>query len=219
MTAKSPVRLSWSEDQFMQPAAIGIRPHSGWAAVVVAAGDPAAIEVIDRRRIAITSPEIPGASQPYHFAAEAFVRNQSLPDAERYLARCAVASEQLALTALQAVVSEDRGRETKITGCAILLAAGHALPALEQILASHSLIHTAEGEFFRRCLRTAGERLGLRVSGMRERDLDRCALAAFGPKANPLKRKIAGLGRTLGPPWTADQKNACLAALLAVAGL
>jgi hypothetical protein len=29
-----------------------------------------------------------------------------------------------------------------------------------------------------------------------------------------LRSEIAGLGSSLGPPWTADQKNACLAAML-----
>lgn len=183
---------------------------------------PGAIEVIGRRRIAITSPDIRGASQPYHFAAESLRKDQigkaqSLPEAERYLARCARASEQLAFTALREIVSDGGRRERTVTGCAILLAHGRPLPALEQILASHALIHTAEGEFFRRCLRTAGERLKLPMIGIREKDLGQAALAAFGPKANSLKREIAGLGRMLGPPWTADQKNACLAALLALA--
>lgn len=194
----------------MQPAAIGVRAHSGWAAVVVAAGGPGAIEVIHRRKIAIAPPDIRGASQPYHFA-----KDLSFPDAGHYLARCAAASEQLAVTALRDVIADAERHETTISGCAILLAHGRALPALEQILASHALIHTAEGEFFRQCFRAAGERLKLRVSGIREKDLDQAARAAFRAKANSLQREIAGLGRILGPPWTADQKNACLAALLA----
>lgn len=199
----------------MQPAAIGIRPHSGWAAVVLATGGPGAIQVVARRRIAITSPDIRGANQPYHFAKDQVDQAQTLPDAERYLARCARASEQLAIAALGEIVADSR--PTRVVSCAILLAAGRALPPLAGILSSHALIHTAEGEFFRQCFRTAGERLKLRVSGIREKDLDQAALASFGPKANALKREIAGLGRTLGPPWTADQKNACLAALLALA--
>jgi hypothetical protein len=51
----------------MQPAAIGIRTHSGWGAVVVVAGGPGAIDLIDRRKIVITDPSIQAAAQPYHF--------------------------------------------------------------------------------------------------------------------------------------------------------
>jgi hypothetical protein len=200
----------------VQPAAIGIRPHSGWAALVVVAGSPGAIEVIDRRRVVITAPNDQGARQPYHFAKERFDKDENLANAERYLAGCADVSEELAWNALRETILDARRRDKAIASCAILLAAGRSLPALPKILASHPLIHTAEGEFFRQSFRGAGERLNLRVSGIREKDLEQVARSAFGAKANSLQSEIASLGRTLGPPWTTDQKNACLAALLAL---
>ena len=193
----------------MQAAAIGIRPHSGWAALVVVSGVPGAIEVIDRRKIVITASNIQGANQPYHHA-----KDLSLPDAERHLARCAASSEGLAVEALRQAIDHTRGRALAVAGCAILLASGRNLPALPQILASHPLIHTAEGEFFRESFRRAGQHLKMQVTGIRERDLDERAQAVFGSKANSVRSEIAGLGKTLGPPWTTDQKNACLAALL-----
>jgi hypothetical protein len=174
------------------------------------AGGPGAIEIVDRRKIVITDPAIQGANQPYHFA-------EDLPDPDRYLAECAAASERLAWEALRAVVSEARRRQKAVAGCVILLASGRKLPALANILASHPLIHTAEGEFFRQCFRSAGEQLNLDVCGIREKDLDALARTAFGAMANSVQLEIAGLGRTVGPPWTTDQKNACLAALLALA--
>jgi hypothetical protein len=193
----------------MQPAAIAIRAHSGWGALVVVAGRPGAIEVLDRRKIVVTAPEIKGASQPYHFA-----KGQSLPAAESYLAQCASASEQRATIALRETLQQTERRGNVIGHCAILLAAGRNLPALPNILASHPLIHTAEGEFFRQSFRRAGELLGMEVTGIRERDLEQRARAAFGPRADSVKREIEGLGSLIGPPWTSDQKNACLAALL-----
>jgi hypothetical protein len=196
----------------MQPAAIGIRPHSGWAAVVVVSGAAGAIEVINRRKIVITASHIKGAKQPYHFALE-----QRLANPENYLAECAAASEQLAFQALRETVEEGLRGGKAVARCAILLAAGRKLPELPKILASHPLIHTAEGEFFRESFRRAGERLKMAVTGFRERDLDEHARAVFGAGAGSLKIEIASLGKTLGPPWTTDQKNACLAALLALA--
>jgi hypothetical protein len=193
----------------MKPAAIGIRPHSGWGAVVLVAGHPGAIEVVERRKVIITAPNIQGASQPYHFA-----KGLKLSDAESYLAESAAASEQLAFEALREIVLEARQRGKIAASCAILLASGRTLPALEKILASHPLIHTAEGQFFRQSFRRAGERLNLSVTGVRERELEERALAVFGSKAGALQSEIAGLGSSLGPPWTTDQKNACLAALL-----
>jgi hypothetical protein len=197
----------------MKRAAIGIRPHSGWAALVVVAGNGGNLHVLVRRRIVITPPNIQGASQPYHFA-----QGQNLPNAESYLAECAAASERLAGEALRQTVQEVQGRGNVVAGCAILLAVGRTLPSLPKILASHPLIHTAEGEFFRQAFRKASESLRIPVTGVRERDLDQRALEAFGETADSLKREIAGLGSSVGPPWTADQKKACLAALLVPGG-
>jgi hypothetical protein len=193
----------------MQRAAIGIRAHSGWAAVVVVSGSPATVDVIERSRIAITDPNIPGASQPYHFA-----KGEKLPEAERYLAHCSAISERLAFEALAGIVQDLRLREYVAVGCAILLASGRALPPLPRILASHPLIHTAEGEFFRQAFRKASERLEIQVTGIRERELEGRAEAVFGTRAIQLRREIAALGGSLGPPWTTDQKTATLAALL-----
>jgi hypothetical protein len=176
---------------------------------VVVAGSPGAIEVVDRRRIVITAPGMEGAQQPYHFA-----QGQKLADAESYLAECAEASERLAYKDLREIIEDARGRGKMVASCAILLAAGRSLPPLPKILASHPLIHTAEGEFFRQSFRKAAGRLGMQVTGIRERDLPERTQAAFGPQAGSVIREIAGRGSSLGPPWTTDQKNACLAGLL-----
>lgn len=196
----------------MKAAAIGVRAHSGWGALVVVSGNPGSIEVIDRRRIAVADLNLAGANQPYHFA-----QKYALPEAERYLAHCATASERLALEALNDIVRELRRREYLAMGCAILLASGRPLPFLSNILASHSLIHAAEGEFFRRAFGNASERLGIQVAGIPERELDGRAEAVFGSRTIQLRQEIAAVGRSLGPPWTTDQKTACLAALLVLA--
>ena len=91
------------------------------------------------------------------------------------------------------------------------------LPDLEEILASHPLIHTAEGEFFRQAFRHALENLKIPVIGIRERDLDDCAQKAFGKAAPEIHKKIDGMGRILGPPWTQDEKTAALAAAIVLA--
>lgn len=191
----------------MKAAAIGMRMHSGWGALVVVTGDPREVEVLDRRRIVITDPQLPGAQQPYHFAAE-----MELPESEKYLRVCTAASEALALVAVRDVVQELHSRNYRIIGSAVLLASGRPLPTLSKILSSHPLIHTAEGEFFRKAVWTACQRLNLPVTGFRERDLDEQAHTVFGRVAYQLQRRISSLGKELGSPWTQDQKRASLAA-------
>jgi hypothetical protein len=176
---------------------------------VVVSGAPGAIEIIDRRKIVVTASNVKEANQPYHHA-----KDLSLPDAELYLGECATASERLAGEALRETIQESHRQKSEVIHCAILLAAGRTLPPLPKILSSHALIHTAEGEFFRQSFRRAGEMLGIEVTGIRERDLGEHAKNVFGTKADSVGREIAGLGSALGAPWTSDQKNACLAALL-----
>ena len=170
------------------------------------------VEIVDRRRVAITSPGAPGANQPYHFA-----ESLELPEAEKFLGNCFTVSKRLAMAALQDVVGELRGRQYRVVGSAVLLASGRPLPPLSKILASHPLIHAAEGEFFREAFSKACQGLGLSVTGFRERNLDECVQTTFGKAATRMWQQISTLGRSLGPPWTKDQKTAALAALVVLA--
>jgi hypothetical protein len=202
-----------SKVDIMKPAAIGVSVHSGWGIVVAMAGLLGAEEVLDRRRLVTIDPKATGAAQPYHYVEEMEIRA-----AERHLTRCATDSRRLALEALTRVSAELRDRGLVLAGAAILLSSARPLPDLEEILASHALIHTAEGEFFRQAFRSAFERLEIPVTGIRARDLDDCAKKVFGKLAPEVHKRIDGMGRSLGAPWTKDEKTAALAAAIVLAG-
>jgi hypothetical protein len=194
----------------MKPAAIGVRMHSGWGALVaVSHSASSTIEVVERWRVTVIPSGTAGAKQPYHFA-----KTLALADAEKFIGNCFAASKDLAQMAIREVVNELSGRQYRVVASAVLLASGRALPPLEKILASHAAIHTAEGEFFRDVFSKACHELSLPVTGFRERDLDQCLHAVFGKAATKLTQQVSTLGKSLGPPWTTDQKNAALAALL-----
>jgi hypothetical protein len=197
----------------MKPAAIGVRMHSGWGALVAVSMTGGKVEIIDRRRIVVVPAGAPGAIQPYHFA-----KSLKLPQAETFLAESLSVSEALARTALQDLVTELTTRQYRVVGCALLLASGRPLPALSKILSAHPLIHAAEGEFFRDAFRKGSESLQLPVTGFRERDLDQHFAETFGKAATRMSREVSDLSRLLGPPWTQDQKLATHAALIALAG-
>ena len=136
---------------------------------------------------------------------------------EKYLANCAAVSERLALAAVEEVVRELAARRYRIAGSAVLLASGRPLPSLSKILASHPLIHTAEGEFFHHAVRKACERLKIPGAAIPERELDKRAKTAFGNAASRVQRRISSLGSSIGPPWTKDHKAAALAAAMIMA--
>lgn len=193
----------------MKPAALGFRMHSGWGVLVAVSGDADSVAVIDRRSIVVMDPALPGGKQPYHYAADL-----SLETAEQHIAECRALSENTAREAIKQALAELSGRNYQVASAAILMAAGRSLPSLPGILASHPLIHTAEGEFFRTSAINACERLKIPVTPIRERDLEERAQSAFGKKAALVLRRISAMGKSIGPPWTADHKAAALAALL-----
>ncbi len=191
----------------MRKAAIGLRAHSGWAALVALAGPADSPEVIARRRIEIADPKILGSKQPFHAAEQL-----EFPDAKAYIERCQESTQKLARETLQAAMDGLRDRRAEAIGCGIILGSGRALPGLEVILKSHALIHTAEGEFFRNALVEASKHCGLPVFGVKEKELFQQGTAKLAKAKEELERRVQQMGKTIGPPWTQDQKYAALAA-------
>ena len=121
---------------------------------------------------------------------------------------------RLGREAVARAVGDLRARGHEIAGCGILLSSGRPLTTLEATLASHALIHTAEGELFRQALARAGEACGLAVRGVKEREVFERGAVELGMPAAELQQRVAELGRRLGPPWRQDEKLAALVAWL-----
>lgn len=196
----------------MKRAAIGFRMHSGWGALVAVSHVAGTVEIIERRRIAVIEPKIPGTKQPYHFS-----ERLEFGEAQKFLSRCFAASAHFAVVAIRECIVQLRHSDYALNGAAVVMASGRQLPPLANILASHALIHTAEGEFFREAVWKACQSLDLAVTGFCERDLNEAMAAGFGEAASKLLRQVANAGRSVGPPWTTDQKAAATAALLLLA--
>jgi len=170
--------------------------------------------VIDRRRIEFTDPKIPGSKQPYHAAAEL-----DLKEAESYLSRCTTSARLLAQQALLAVVGELQESGHEMIGCGVLLGASRPTKPLSETLASHPLIHTAEGELFRQVILRASEDCGLPITTVRERELWASGACRLGLPVDALESRITEMGRSIGRPWRQDEKYSALVAWLAFVGL
>ena len=195
------------------PSAFGLRAHSGWAALVAVAGSPESPAVLLRRRVELADPGTQGSKQPYH-AAE----GRKLAIAEKIVNRCAADARGLAREAVRSAIRELEAEGHRVVGCGLLLASGRPLPELASILASHALIHTADGELFRDALAHAMERCGLPVTRVREKEVFERAAKDFRTAADALRQRVDEIGRPIGPPWTQDQKLASVAGWLALAG-
>jgi hypothetical protein len=196
----------------VQSAAVGFRVHSGWAAAVVVCGPAQMPVVVERRRIELVKTFTYTFRQPYHTA-----KQMPLPDAVKFIRSVQSEAKRLALSSLRSLQKDLAEGELKIVRAALLLASGRALPTLEHVLASHALIHTADGELFRDGLSSACAAFNLPLEGIREKELFATASRALGVQPAALMRRIAALGKTLGPPWSQDEKLAALGAWLTLA--
>jgi hypothetical protein len=192
-------------------AALGLRAHSGWAALVAVAGTRGSIEVVDRRRIELSASKVPGPRQPYHEA-----EGQKIEKARQIVTRYSEEASRLASKELRAVLAGLKKSGHEVVGCGLLLASGRPLPALESILASHALIHSADGELFRDALADAVKKHRLNLVRVKEKEVVDEAASRLRLEAVDLQNRVAAFGRSVGPPWTQDQKLAATAAWLAL---
>src|SRR5271167_3609190 len=84
-------------------ASLGLRAHSGWAALVAVAGSAESGMVVIRRRIETADPNIRGSKQPFHTAEPL-----DLPDAEALIKTCTDSTRRLSRQALKTAIGDLR---------------------------------------------------------------------------------------------------------------
>ena len=188
--------------------ALGLKARTGRAALVAVAGDVHEPKLIERSQIRLL-PD--GAWAPYHAA-------QGLdPAAARESVKRSIASaHRLAASGIHEAARRFAEAGHELCGCAVLVGTGMPDWSTDEILAVHVRMHKAEGELFRDML----------VAGARASDLELTTLpakSALDDAARMLRltrarldAHLATLGKSAGPPWGKDQKEAAAAALVAL---
>lgn len=188
--------------------AFGLKAHSGWSALIVLGKDDGNFSVVDRRRIELVTEA--WAKQPYHAAEDlkpAAARNTVQRDIEQ--------ANRTATRELRAAVKREQARGNDVAACAVIV--GNPMPewSVEEILAVHFRMHKAEGVLFKNVLIRAAKECGLRLVAIPEKELMKYAASALETRESELVRTVAMLGKSVGPPWGKDQKDAALAAMVA----
>ena len=193
-------------------AAIGFRAHTGWAALVIVAEGVAPPEILFRGRAELADPSGRVRKNVYHASRglEASAAADLVEAGERIAAeRAAAAVERTRLEA------SDAG--AVVRSCAVVVGTLAGATRLESILASHALVHAAEGRLYQRALLQGADACGLEAVAVAERSIWEDGEAALGVAQDELQRRIDELRREIGPPWAQDQKLAALAAWIALA--
>lgn len=191
-------------DRAPGPAVVGVADHSGWAALVTVGADERGVRVLDRRKCELLGPDLP--RQPYHAAV-----GLDLDAAEDLVSRVYAAAEDGAVAALAALAGDlgDSHRPVAL----VLRGERAVVPSLATVLASHALIHAAEGALYRAALGEAATRSGLDVSRHPPGEATAAAVTALATTPAELDRRLRDWGRDLGPPWRKEHREAAAAAL------
>ena len=172
----------------MKSAALGFRAHSGWTALVALSLARGAPCVLARQRIHLVKTFTYRFRQPYHTA-----KNLPLDEARAFIFGVQTEARSLAYRAIRKVQESLQAQGYRIARCGLVLASGRPLPSLPDILASHALIHTADGELFREALLHASARCGLLSKTAKERELLNEASRVLRLTPSALTRRIANL--------------------------
>jgi len=195
----------------MKHAALGFRAHSGWTALVAILLQNGSPHVLLRARPHLVDTFTFEFRQPYHTAEK-----RPPADSDDIISRARAEAEALACQAILSAQMSLQQQGYELKSCGLLLASGKPLPDLRRILASHALIHTADGELFREALLHAAARCGLEVFTVKESDLYDRASRTLGLEKNEVVRRLVLIGQGLGPPWTQDEKLSALVAWLSL---
>jgi hypothetical protein len=193
-------------------AALGFRSHRGWAAAAVVGGSIRRPELVLRTRVELCEPSADLPAAVYHHARELDIER-----AARLVAAVRAAAIRQASDEIARLIGEAAGCGARVRTSAVLVGAMQLPDRLDAILATHARVHAAEGELYRDALVEGSEKHGLKTARMPERLVWEQAATTLGLGTEDLRRRVHELGRSLGPPWTQDEKLATLAAWLALA--
>ena len=168
------------------PLGLGVCVHTGWAAAVVAGGDWDRPVLAAREHVELLGDE---ERFVFHKAAEL-----SPAQAREWVARVRKRATERAIAVLRRLVDTH-----PLEACAVVAKKGPLLP-LEEIVAAHPRIHTAEGRLYRDVVCEAATAAGLRVKLLAPDALD-----AKDPR-------LVKVGRAVGKPWSVDWKVAMMGA-------
>lgn len=187
-------------------AALAFKARTGRAILVMLAGDTRNAQVIERSQVALL-PE--GEFAPYHAAQE--LEREA---AREHVKRSVATAQRLATRAIRDAAKRCADAGHELCGCAVLVGPGMPGWTTDEILAVHFRMHKAEGELFRNVLAEGTRACGIDLTTLPDKSAIDAAAQRLGVTRARLDAELAALGKAVGPPWGADQKEAAAAALV-----
>jgi NAD(P)-dependent dehydrogenase (short-subunit alcohol dehydrogenase family) len=187
-------------------AVVGVSEHSGWAILVTAAVEDGAPVVVDRRRVPLIDKGVP--AQPHEHDTTALAQDEAeslLRTVTRSIGGCAA-------TALD-FLATDLAPRYRVSALVIREPTLDHAPTITESRQSSHVRNRADGMLYHTALCKAASQRKWNV--VLHRRGEEVARAAEVLRATPedIERFLDDLKRTLGPPWSAEHRNAFAAAI------
>jgi hypothetical protein len=190
-----------------QPVVVGVADHNGWAMLVTVAAIDGEPTVIDRRRVELIEKGLP--SQPYHHETTALGETE----AEQLVRKVKRSVATSAATAFEHLVA-DLSPQYRVTSIAIREPPLEELPAtVADVHRSYYVFCRADGMLYHSTIVSTARQLGWNVRLHRRGEELNMAAEALRMDAADVERFIDSLKSSLGPPWSAEHRNAFAAAI------
>ncbi len=190
-----------------QPAALGFRVKSGWAATVLLTGSARSPQLCDVRHIDLSDPRLPETQQPYH-AAMGKLETDTTEINRRVRAVRSIAQQSIA------TLLAGCRQKGYVIGRAALVVGSQVDP--DSIANAHIRAHAFEGQLFRSVLEETLQANRIRTEILIERDAYAQGATKLKESNENVRRVIQNFGRAAQGSWRAEQKLAALAAWLAL---
>jgi len=189
-------------------AGLGLEVHTGRVVVIILAGTFQTPEIVLRQEVDLADPWIRESMHPYHQEL-----GESGSAGEQARRRGCEAARRASRQAMRTFVSEMQ-RHGLGPSTATIVARSLADPA--RIGSAHARAHAEERKLYREAVEFALRGCGLEVVTLVENTLRAVATERLGRGTGDLDAALKAFSHKVGTPWRAPEKNAALAAWLAL---
>ncbi len=175
--------------------------------VVVVRGTRRAPQIVVRFEIQLADPWVPESLHPYHHE----LRDSGLAG-EQARQRGCQAAQKASRRAIRTLVGDMRSHGFAPYGAVIVVA---SLVEPARVAGAHLRAHAYEGKLYREAVAAALTVCGLRYITLLEKHVRSAAAGRLGRTAQ-IDATLKAFARVVGTPWRAPEKQAAMAAWLAL---
>jgi hypothetical protein len=190
------------------PSSLGLTVSPGRAVVVILRGTRRTPAIVLRHEIDLADPWVRESMHPYH---------QELggggPDRVRARRRGCVAARKGATRAIRSLLREMKSHGLRPRGASIVVG---SLADPARVAGAHARAHAEERKLYREAVQAALAAAGLRAAMLLGASVRSAAVAQLGLTGGRVDAMLKEFSHHVGTPWRAQEKQAALAAWLAL---